>query len=105
MSTHNIHFHDKIKKKIKYIPKYIVFVILSCRKNLLGTEKRVRVSHGKRVIGVRVIEGFILYCSKHLRMLKGPFCQPGAQMKSSLVCQARFHSVCNLGTLASHKND
>ena len=33
---------------------------MSCRKNFLGTQKRVRISHGKRVIGVRVIE-FLLY--------------------------------------------
>ena len=49
MSTHNIHFHDKIKKNP-------IFVFLSYRKNVVGTQKRVRISHGKRAIGVRAIE-------------------------------------------------
>ena len=46
MSIHNIQFHDKIRK----------FVYLSYWKNFLGTQKRVRISHGKRAIGVRAIE-------------------------------------------------
>ena len=50
MSTHNIQFHDKIRK----FPK--IFVFLSYWKNFVGTQKRVRISHGKRAIGVRVIE-------------------------------------------------
>ena len=50
MSTHNIQFHDKIRK----FPLVIVF--LSYRKNFKGTQKRVRINHGKRAIGVRVIE-------------------------------------------------
>ena len=50
MSTHNIQFHDKIRK----FP--LIFVFLSYRKNFVGTKKRVRISHGKRAIGVRVIE-------------------------------------------------
>ena len=29
---------------------------LSYRKTFLGTQKRVRISHGKRAIGVRIIE-------------------------------------------------
>ena len=33
---------------------------MSCRKNFVGTRKRVRISHGKRVIGVRVIESLPL---------------------------------------------
>ena len=49
MSIHNIQFHDKIK--IPYI-----FVFLSYRKNFVGTQKRVRISRGKRTIDVRVIE-------------------------------------------------
>ena len=54
MSTHNIHFHDKIKKNY-----------LKCRKhffleNFPGTQKRVRIRQNKRVIGVRVI-GVLLY--------------------------------------------
>ena len=50
MSTHNIHFHDKIRK----FPE--IFVFLSYLKNIVGTQKRVRISHGKRAIGVRAIE-------------------------------------------------
>ena len=50
MSTHNIQFHDKIRK----FPE--IFVSLSYRENLVGTKKRVRISHGKRAIGVRAIE-------------------------------------------------
>ena len=33
-----------------------MFAFLSYRKNSVGTEKRVRISHGKRAIGVRAIE-------------------------------------------------
>ena len=50
MSTHNIQFYDKIRK----FPS--IFVFLSYRNNLVGTQKRVRISHGKRAIGVRAIE-------------------------------------------------
>ena len=50
MSTHNIQFHDKIRK----FP--LVFVFLSCRQNFVGTQKWVRINHGKRAIGVRAIE-------------------------------------------------
>ena len=50
MSTHNIHCHDKIRK----FPE--IFAFLSYLKNSVGTEKRVRISHGKRAIGVRAIE-------------------------------------------------
>ena len=50
MSTHNIQFHDKVRKI------HLIFVFLSYRKNFVGTEKRVRISHGKRPIGVRAIE-------------------------------------------------
>ena len=35
-------------------------VFLSYRKNIVGTQKRVRMSHGKRAIEVRVIE-ILLY--------------------------------------------
>ena len=57
MSTHNIHFHDKIGK----LPNYpYIFVFSRCRKNFLGTQKRVRINHGKRLVGVRVIE-ILLY--------------------------------------------
>ena len=50
MSTHNIQFHDKIRK----FP--LVFVFLSYRKNFVGTQKRVRINHGKQAIGVRAID-------------------------------------------------
>ena len=50
MSKHKIRFHDKIRK----IPKKFVF--LSYRNNFVGTQKRVRISHGKRAIGVRAIK-------------------------------------------------
>ena len=33
-----------------------MLVFLSYRKNFLGSQKRVRISHGKRAIGVRAIE-------------------------------------------------
>ena len=42
------------QENISKYPK--IFVFLGCRKNLLGTNKRVRISHGERVIGVLVIE-------------------------------------------------
>ena len=50
MRTHNIQFHDKIRK----FP--LKFVFLSYWKNFVGTQKLVRISHGKRAIGVRAIE-------------------------------------------------
>ena len=50
MSTHNIQFHDEIRKYRK------IFVFLSNRKNFAGTRTRVRISHGKRPIRVRAIE-------------------------------------------------
>ena len=50
MGTHNIQFHDKIRKFL------LIFVFLSYRKNFAGTNKRVRISHGKRTIIVRAIE-------------------------------------------------
>ena len=49
MSTHNIQFHDKIRK-------VSIFVVLSYRKNFVGTQKRRRISHGKRAIAVRAAE-------------------------------------------------
>ena len=39
---------------------------MSCRKNFLGTEKRVWTSHGKRVIGIWAIE-VLLYVEKKNR--------------------------------------
>ena len=53
MSTHNIQFHDKIRKNTQIF-------FLSYWKDFIGTEKRVRIIHGKRAIRVRAIE-VILY--------------------------------------------
>ena len=50
MSTHNIKINDKIRT-FPYI-----FVFLSYRKNFIGTQKIVRISHGKEAIGVRATE-------------------------------------------------
>ena len=50
MSAHKIQFHDKIRKKI------LIICFLELSKKIIGTQKRVRISHGKRVIGVRAIE-------------------------------------------------
>ena len=50
MSTHNIQLHDKIRK----FPLTCDF--WNYRKNFVGTQKQVRISHGKRAIGVRAIE-------------------------------------------------
>ena len=50
MSTHNIQFHNEIRR----LP--LIFVFLIYRKNFIGTQNRVRISHGERAIGVRVIE-------------------------------------------------
>ena len=50
MSTHNIPFHNEIRK----LP--LIFVFLFYRKNFLGTQNRVRIIHGERAIGVRAIE-------------------------------------------------
>ena len=47
MRTLNIQFHDKMTK----FP--VIFALLE---KFLGTQKRVRISHGKRAIGVRAIE-------------------------------------------------
>ena len=61
MSTHNIHFMIKCENFPKIFIKKIVF--LGYQENFLGTQKRVRISHCKRAIGVRVIEVYcILIC-------------------------------------------
>ena len=54
MSTHNIQFRDKTREMSQF------FVFLSFWKDFVGTEKRVRIIHGKRAIRVRAIE-VILY--------------------------------------------
>ena len=52
MSTHNIQFHDKIRK----FPLNFHKCMLSWAINFKGTQKRLRMSHGKHAIGVRAIE-------------------------------------------------
>ena len=44
MSTHNLQFHDKIRKFSEII------VFWRCRKNFIGIQKFVRISHGKRAL-------------------------------------------------------
>ena len=55
MSIHNIHFHDckNTKTSLKFPA---IFVFLSLRKNFLGTQKRVRINHDKRAIGLKIIK-------------------------------------------------
>ena len=65
MSTHNIQFHDKIRKNP---------VFLSYCKNFVGTEKRVRIIHGKRAIRVRAIEGYTVSLHWRYAVLKHWFC-------------------------------
>ena len=55
MNTNNIQFHDKIRKSL------YIFVFLSCRKNFVGTQIRVRISHDKLPTSVGAIE-VRLYC-------------------------------------------
>ena len=43
---HNIQFHDRIRKKSLNI------CFLELLEEFVGTEKRVRIIHGKRAIGV-----------------------------------------------------
>ena len=45
-----------------------IFVFLSYRKNFVGTQKRVRISHDKRAIDVRAIE-IRLYFTPNSRTL------------------------------------
>ena len=57
MSTHNIHFMTKQENFHKY--PYI-FAFLGYLENFVGTQKQVRISHGKRVNLVFELLGF--YC-------------------------------------------
>ena len=87
MSTHNIQFNDKIRKKI---PKYL----FSYWKDFVETEKRVRIIQGKRSIRVRTIE-VILYLNRRVSVM--PTC--GSQYASgrSLPCfSIVFVSICVL---------
>ena len=49
MNTHNIQFNDKKSLNICFLENF-------------QATKRVRISHGKRDIGVRVIDGLLLLC-------------------------------------------
>ena len=51
MSTHNIQFHDKVRKKSLNIC-FLELLEEFCR----DWKKRVRIVHGKRAIRVRAIE-------------------------------------------------
>ena len=53
-TQHNFSYYN-MKVYLKYS---WIFVFLSYRNYSQGTQKRVRISHGKWVIGVRVIEGW-----------------------------------------------
>ena len=64
MSTFNRQFYDKMTK----FPQ--IFVLLIYRKNLVGTKKRVRISHGKRAIGIRAIEVRLYIVMGSLFLLK-----------------------------------
>ena len=52
MTSHNIHFHYKIKNfpKISFI-----FGFFSYRKKFPGIKKEIKISHGKQDIDVRVL--------------------------------------------------
>ena len=76
MSTHNIHFMMKRKKNPELsLNTCNCFLALSeefprdSKTSSNGTQKRVRISHGKRVTGVRVIE-ILLY----VKFQSGWFC-------------------------------
>ena len=58
MGAHNMHFRDKIRTFLLVIHIFLVF--LSFRKIFLLTQKRVRTSHCKRAIGVRVNDGSLV---------------------------------------------
>ena len=63
MSTHNIHFYDKILKYSK------IFDFLSCRNNFLGTKNVVEIA---TVNESSVFESLRFYCTRLYLML---FCQ------------------------------
>ena len=59
MHSLDILLHDN-KKKMTNPQNYSnIFVFSSYRKKFPGTQKRVRISHGKRAIGVRVIDDLL----------------------------------------------
>ena len=86
MSTHNIQFHDKIRK----FP--LIFVFLSYRKNFIGTQKRVRICHGKRVIGVWAIEVRLYYCI-YLMWTANGLCYPHMIKWAATSKQCTFRFV------------
>ena len=100
MSTHDIQFHDKIRKN----PLKLVF--LNYQKNFVGTQKRVRIIQGKRGIGVRVIE-ILLYSDRYkpgrpmytktkllpkiwseyaLLVIQSAYCRPNTRRQSKNSC-------------------
>ena len=52
MSTNNINFHNKLEKFSKI--SLNIFLLGIYQKYFVGTQKQVRISHGKRTISVRV---------------------------------------------------
>ena len=66
MSTNYIHVLDKLGIIFKLS---LSIHFLSCRKNFTGTQKWVRMSHDKRDIGVRVIEGYIILDTNDAKFL------------------------------------
>ena len=67
-----------------------MFVFLSYWKNFVGTEKRVRIIHGKRAIRVRAIE-VIMYFDMWIREYQGAFLvQKRNQTIIFKVCVTQF---------------
>ena len=60
MSTHNIHFHDKMRKFFLKYPW--IFDFSSYWENFLGTQKLVGVSHGIQVIKVLESLLYLTFC-------------------------------------------
>ena len=63
--THQNHSNEytqhTISRKNKFKKKSLYICFWSYRKNFLGTQKRNRISHGKGIIGVRVIEALLYF--------------------------------------------
>ena len=55
----NLHWAHMSGGTFSHVVAHITFVFLSCRKNFLGTQKPVRISHGKRT---SVFELLRFYC-------------------------------------------
>ena len=59
MNSHNIYFHDKMRN----IPEMSLNICFKLSVQFLWASKRVQASHGKRVIGVRVIKALLCHAS------------------------------------------